>query len=301
MQVDDSLKIPPALILLWRSELEPAWQAAEDGITTSGDNRALPTYWTFRFIRAEVLRQRGRVEQALEYLKSIGLPPAADIESTSSLSMHLGYCSVLLGNYKVADTLLNESLAQARSGKLLNLEVEVRLRQAMSRFLQRDLDSAEEIYRDLLEIPAEKIGWYLHSTVLGGTGKILLHRREFQKALPWLLQAIETVKIAGAPLRAIGFESAVALCYLDMNDAETALSMLRKAERSSLECGAMHLYQVTLADIGNVYLHQKKYWTAISYYERALSLAKEMKDPVKTANWAFNLRLAYSKLVERPQ
>jgi hypothetical protein len=85
--------------------------------------------------------------------------------------------------------------------------------------------------------------------VLGGVGKILLHRRRFQEAVPWLEQA--------------------------MNDASTSLKMLKVAERASLESGA------------------------ISYYQRALNLAKEMKDPVKVANWTFNLRLAYAKLVER--
>jgi len=117
--------------------------------------------------------------------------------------------------------------------------------------------------------------------------------------MPWLERAIAVVKEAGAPLRAIGFESEVAVCYLGMNDASTSLRILQVAERASFECGAMHLYQVILADIGNVYLHQGEHWTAISYYQRALSLAKEMKDPVKVANWTSNIRLAYAKLVER--
>ena len=298
MQSEASLEAP-SLIHLWRGELEPAWQAAEDGIARVGDDRSLRAYWTLRFVRSEVLRMRGRVEQAREYLESIGPPFAWDIESTASLGMHLGYCSALLGNYKVANALLEESLAQACSANLLSLQVEVRLRQAMSNFLQKDLDSAENTYRSLLEVPAEKIGWYLHSMALGGVGKILLHRRRFREAMPWLERAIRVVKEAGAPLRAIGFESEVAVCYLGMNDASTSLRILQVAEQASFKCGAMHLYQVILADIGNVYLHQGDHWTAISYYQRALDLAKEMKDPVKVANWTSNIRLAYAKLVER--
>jgi tetratricopeptide (TPR) repeat protein len=298
MQSDDSLEIP-ALIHLWRGELKLAWQAAEDGIAQLGDHRALRDYWIFRFVRAEVLRMRGCVEQARDYLESLGSPVAGDVESVASLTMHIGYCSALLGDYKVANFLLGESLAQACRANLLKLQVEVKLRQAMNSFLQKDLDSAENTYRTLLESSVEKLGWDLHSMVLGGVGKILLHRRRFQEAVPWLEQAIQIAKEAGAPLKAIGFESEVAVCYLGMNDASTSLKMLKVAERASLESGAMHHYQVTLADIGNVYLHQGEYWIAISYYQRALNLAKEMKDPVKVANWTFNLRLAYAKLVER--
>jgi tetratricopeptide (TPR) repeat protein len=297
MQSDDSLEIP-ALTNLWRGELKLAWQAAEDGIAQLGDHRALRDYWIFRFVRAEVLRMRGRVEEARDYLESLG-SPVGDVESIASLRMHIGYCSALLGDYKVANSLLEESLAQACRANLPSLQVEVKLRQAMNSFLQKDLDSAENTYRTLLEASVEKLGWYLHSMALGGVGKILLHRRRFQEALPWLEQAIQIAKEAGAPLKAIGFESEVAVCYLGMNDALTSLKILKIAERASLESGAMHLYQVTLADIGNVYLRQGEYWTAISYYQRALNLAKEMKDPVKVANWTFNLRLAYAKLVER--
>ena len=284
-----------ALAYLQRGELALAWQVTDDHIAQLGDDRELKAYWTFRFVRAEILRMRGQIEQARRYLESIGLPSARDIDSTSALGMHLGYCSALLGNYKLANTLFTEALELADSANLLDLQVEIKLRRAMSSFLQKDLDSAENIYRDLLEIPSEKIGWYLRSMTLGGVGKILLHRKNFREAITWLKQAIRVLKDADAPIRAIGFESEVALCYLGLDDPSTALNLLQDAALASFECGAIHLHQVILGDIGNVFLYQREYWTAISYYQRALDLAKEMKDPVKIANWTYNIRLAHAK------
>jgi hypothetical protein len=36
--------------------------------------------------------------------------------------------------------------------------------------------------------------------------------------------------------------------------------------------------------------------TAVDYYRRALSLAREIKDPVSIEKWSYNIRLAYARL-----
>jgi len=298
MQTDEPL-VQSALMHLCRVELEAAWQDTNDGISRVGENRGARTFWELRFIRSEVLRLRGQIQQAREYLESLGMPLAGDIESSATLSMHLGYCSALLGNYKSAAALLDESLEQATKANLLRLQFEIKLRRAMCSFLRNDLDFAETTYRELLEVPLETSGWYLHCLSVGGLGKILLHRRRFAEAKVWLEQAIHIAKEADAPLRAAGFESEVALCHLEMGDAPTALKLLRSAELSAKNCGAMHMYQVISGDIGNVYLRQKEYWTAIFYYRRAVKLATEINDPVQIAKWTSNIRLAYAKLVQR--
>jgi hypothetical protein len=34
----------------------------------------------------------------------------------------------------------------------------------------------------------------------------------------------------------------------------------------------------------------------VDYYRRALSLAREIKDPVSIEKWSYNIRLAYARL-----
>jgi hypothetical protein len=38
------------------------------------------------------------------------------------------------------------------------------------------------------------------------------------------------------------------------------------------------------------------YFTAIKYYERALALARQIKDPVSVKKWTRNINLAYARI-----
>jgi hypothetical protein len=62
------------------------------------------------------------------------------------------------------------------------------------------------------------------------------------------------------------------------------------------EAGVVHNYQVVLANIGNVYLHRREHFTAISYYQRAPDLAREIKDAVSVKKWTRNINLAYARI-----
>lgn len=58
----------------------------------------------------------------------------------------------------------------------------------------------------------------------------------------------------------------------------------------------MSNYQVSLADIESVYLRRGEFLTAISYYQRALELARKLGDQVSVSKWLRNLSQAYSLL-----
>jgi hypothetical protein len=46
-----------------------------------------------------------------------------------------------------------------------------------------------------------------------------------------------------------------------------------------------------------VYLHRKDYSTAISYYQRALTIAHQIKDPVSIYKWTYNTNLALLRML----
>ena len=83
---------------------------------------------------------------------------------------------------------------------------------------------------------------------------------------------------------------------MGLGNDEKALELFRKAECINRELGYIHNYQVVLANIGNVYLYRRDHFTAISYYRRALALAREIKDPVSIKKWTYNINLAYARI-----
>ncbi len=114
--------------------------------------------------------------------------------------------------------------------------------------------------------------------------------------MPWLQDSLGIFEVAGARLSIAMVWSELAVCYLGMGDDEKALELFRKAESVNHESGFIHNYQVVLANIGNVYLHRRDHFTAISYYQRALALAREIKDPVSIKKWSYNINLAYARI-----
>ena len=53
---------------------------------------------------------------------------------------------------------------------------------------------------------------------------------------------------------------------------------------------------MVLANIGNLYFHSCDHFAAISYYRRALDLARQIKDPVSIKKWTYNINLAYARI-----
>jgi tetratricopeptide (TPR) repeat protein len=75
-----------------------------------------------------------------------------------------------------------------------------------------------------------------------------------------------------------------------------ALELFRNAAQVDHESGAIHYYQVSFANIRNVYLQRRDFFTALSYYGKELNLAREIKDQVSVTKWTYNIRLTYAKI-----
>jgi len=88
----------------------------------------------------------------------------------------------------------------------------------------------------------------------------------------------------------------MAVCYLGLGDDHKSLELLEKTMEIQSAAGVTQNYLVSLANIGNVYLHRGDYLRAIDYYRQALSLARDIKDPVSIQKWSHNIRLAYTRL-----
>ena len=279
-----------ATFSLQRGDLAAASKHAAVGILDSASNCG-PHAWSFHFIHAEVLRMQGNLAGALTYLRSLKASPDKYEESQVSRKMHIGYCLALLGHHVEARSLLVESLTMAQQLNSIACQLEVKARLAMLEFLQDNLAVADSLYSEV----SQDNGWYLHCVGLCGRGKIALHKKMYPEAMGYLEAAKGVAEYENAPLIAAGCQSEIALCLLALGDPEKALQLLRNAERVTWNLGALHLYGIILGDLGNVYLMKKDYWTAIPYYQRALNLALQIKDPAKIYNWSHNIRIAYGK------
>jgi tetratricopeptide (TPR) repeat protein len=273
-----------------------ARRIAEEQIECIGGDANTGELWSLRFIRAEVLEAHGYVEKALTYLESFAPPAAEDIESRVVLKMYRGSYSGFLGRYPTSHGLLCEAEAMARDAGLLELLGDVYLSRAFIFFRQKDYVSSERLYRSALELSEKVDGWYLRGYGLWGIGKNLMIQEHYKEAFPWLESSLALFEKADARLAIAMVWSELAVCYLGIGEDEKAMELLCKAEQVNYECGTVHNYQVVLANIGNVYLHRRDYFTSISYYQRALALAREIKDPVSIKKWTRNINLAYARI-----
>jgi tetratricopeptide (TPR) repeat protein len=210
--------------------------------------------------------------------------------------MYRGSYAGYLGRYDASYRLFEEAEAVARDAGLLEILGEVLLSRAFIYFRQKDYVSSDASFREALELSGKIGGWYLRGHGLWGIGKNLMIQEHYHEALPWLEESLGIFENADSRLEVAVVWSELAVCHLGLGDDAKAMEFLRRAELVNRESGSVHNYHVTLAVIGNVYLHRRDYFTAISYYQRALAIAREIKDPVSTKKWIRNINLAYARI-----
>jgi tetratricopeptide (TPR) repeat protein len=139
-------------------------------------------------------------------------------------------------------------------------------------------------------------GWYFRAMAVWGIGKNLMIQERYEESLLWLGESLKILEAPGARLLIATVWGEMAVCQLGLGHDSEALELFHRAARVDFDSGAIHNYQVVMANIGNVYLQGHDYFTALSYYEKALALAREIKDPVSVNKWTYSIRLAYARI-----
>jgi tetratricopeptide (TPR) repeat protein len=288
-----------AVDLLRLDDLDGARRIAETEIERVADQGNGAHLWQLRFVRAEAMRLRGMPEEALKYLEShqrLNPPEQENVESQARLCMHCGYHSGLMGRYEPSQRLLAEAEALCRSLRMVELCAEVFIRQAMIFFLRKDYVASDQIYRAVLSLSERLGGWYFRAMAQWGIGKNLMIQRYYRDAMPWLEESLRIFEAAGARLSISTVWGELGVCHLGLGNDAGALELLQESARIDYESGTIHNYQVALANIGNVYSQRRDFFTALSYYQKALTLAREIKDPVSVKKWTYSIRLTYARI-----
>lgn len=141
-------------------------------------------------------------------------------------------------------------------------------------------------------------GWYFSGSALWGIGKNLMIQQFYEEAIPWLQQSLAVFEDAHAELSMALVWSELAVCKLGLGIDHQSLDLLQQAEAVQQKAGTLANDQIALGNIGNVYLFRKDYRTAISYYQRALTIAREIRDPVSIHKWTYKTHLALLRMQE---
>lgn len=269
------------------------------------EKEASSEIWHLRFLRADLMGMLGHTDEALAYLDSreAKFPPErCDFPSLIQLKKTRGYCLGMLGKYVPSDRLLVEAEQLARDARLPELLCEIWHCQAWFLYLRLQFVPSDRIFRQILSASEQVGGWYFRAIGLWGIGKNIMMQGHINSdaqllkaALKYFEQAHDLFAAAGRQMYAYGD---MAVCYLDLGDDQKSLDLLEQLLPVYAEAGWVHSYQVTIANIGNVYRIRGDYLRAIEYYRCAVEYAQEIRDPVSIQKWTYNIRLSYSLLCQ---
>jgi tetratricopeptide (TPR) repeat protein len=210
--------------------------------------------------------------------------------------MHRGICCGYLGRHENSHRLLSEAETAAQNARLWRLIGDIRLFRAFIFYRERDYGFSSELYRSVLELQEAANDWYLRGHGLWGVGKNLMIQEQYEDAVHWLVRPLEIFENENARLAMALVWSELGVCYLGLGEDDKALGLFRKSEVVDVECGLLHGYQIDLANIGNVYLQRREYMMAISYYRKAVAVARGIKNPLSVKKWTYNINLTYARI-----
>jgi tetratricopeptide (TPR) repeat protein len=289
--------------LIRLGDIDGASRIVDAELQRCGDQGFSSDIWSLRCTRADLIRLRGDTEEALAYLlaKEQEFPPQSDdIPSLVELKKTRGYCLGMLGKYLPSDQLLDEAERMAKDAGLLEQLCEVWHFQAWFLYVRYRFEPSDRIFREILRTSEQLGDWYFRAIGLWGIGKNLMMRGHISNDALLLREALSLFEeshslfaAAGRDLFAFGD---MAVCYLDLGDDQKSLELLEKVLPACAEAGWIHGYQVTIANIGNVYRIRGDYLRAIEYYRKAVELSREINDPVSIQKWTHNIHLSYTLL-----
>ncbi len=243
-----------------------------------------PWYWRFRLLQAEILLARGKAKEALPLLQA-RLPDSPEFsELVVRQRLHQGRAAFMFGEYPRAKKLLDEALHLATKIDSTPLAAETELRRACPIFRIWTVPAGEVSFRNTLEIGIRLGDLYLQAAALGNLGFGLMNHSRYDEAIPFFERALAASEKFGSRDFTARIRGNLGMCYYGLGDMDRALKLLSQAELEAARWGLRDRH-VWLGDIGNVYYELRDFRKAISYYQRALALARELEESFSIAEW----------------
>jgi tetratricopeptide (TPR) repeat protein len=246
-------------------------------------------------LKSHCLNALGRWHEAFAVLDSI-VSETLDQDARVRVTMHKGYLMGSMARYSECWQLLHKAEKGAQELGTQQLRGEVLWRRGMISIFALEYQSAESNFSCALEIAQSEKDRLLEGLVTAGLAKNLMYQREYVKAIARFEEALAIFEELGAGFYIATVGGELGTCYLHLHETGRALDLLEESAAVFQANGSMSNYQVSLADIGGVYLARGEYLKAISYYQRALELARQLDDQLSVSKWLKNLADAYVRL-----
>lgn len=264
--------------------------AAENAAKLSDKER-----YELRVLKSHCLSALGNWNEAVAVLDSIELDNV-DQEAQVRLTMHKGYLMGSLARYAECWTLLYKAEKGSQELGTRQLRGEVLWRRGMISIFARQHESAESNLTGAMEIARSQKDRHLEALVTAGLAKNLMYQRAYVRAISQFEDALKIFVELGAGFYSATVGGELGTCYLHLGETAKALELLEGSAAAFQANGSMSNYQVSLADIGGVYFARGQYVKAISYYQRAMELARQLGDRLSVSKWLRNLADAYVRL-----
>lgn len=232
-------------------------------------------HWRFRLQTAEGLVALGKLAAATELLEAdvpTGIPAYTELRARQVMDRGSLYHN---SDYARALQLYTESERSARENGLTELRAMALLRRGTAYFRLKRNKEAEADFRQAQRLGVQLNNPYLRSNALGSLGLLDMGDGRYDEAIDIFEEALAFTR--GLHLNAFLAitQHNIGWCRFLLGDSEAALPLLESAERIAHEEGIATTEQLALSHIGEVYAFRRDDRTAASYYERALTLARE--------------------------
>ena len=235
--------------------------------------------WRFRLLWAESLISTNHIPEASPLLETVPGPPA-DLMARWTLDQ----ANALAPQQpkKSREFLQDARKLAADSADYTTLYLtELRLG-TLAKY-----DEAEAIFRSVLAAAVRRRDPYLLTRAQTDLGYNRLRENQFDKAIPFLDEALATGRQCGAkPLIAAALGN-LGACYFNLGDLDRAMETLTHADELFREMGMRDYDQWMLVVIGDIHLARDDFDQALAFHHRAETVARDVHD-YKSLGFALN-------------
>jgi CHAT domain-containing protein/Tfp pilus assembly protein PilF len=265
-----------ALLEFERGNLPTAFAEADGGYRqySSSDEEWA---WRFRVLDAEILVWRGLSKDALALLDA-PLPLTlshGDIAIRKPMVEGLADC--FLQRFDDAERKLStaEQLAESNQPDLLG---EVAISRGTLSLLLGNYRDAESAFHRSLQIARQRHQSFLEAKALGSLGLVSMREEHYDQSIDWDAQGLALSRSLGAESATAKILGNLGWSYYRMGDLDAALSLFIQAQTASEKLGLVKDQYIWLTNLGLVNFSRRDLPVAESYFQKALEIARKLEN-----------------------
>jgi tetratricopeptide (TPR) repeat protein len=277
-----------------RGELAEAVEICARGIQSAQLRGDAPQLWELRTLLSRCLCAQGHHPEALSLLEPPPLKEEVGPEIRARVLNQRGFAFSQTGNLAATRAAVDEALELASAAGLELLVAEIEMTRCTLFFYLGRYDAVESCARVALKIAQEQHSVFIEACGAAGMGKAAMYRGQHAEAIRWFERAIILFESEGASFYASSMGGEVGCCHFVLHEDDKAQQYFSAALEASERAGALPRYHIDLANMGCLHLRRGECAAAISHFQRALDIARELGDLISTSKWLWNLARAYS-------